>query len=112
MADEINANVYSESLSAEVGSEEILIEAQITAENEIDGEFVENAADISAVLSEEKAVDGEVTLFAGGVANDYNLLINKPKINGIELIGDRTNEEIKIEALSEFQIEEILQSVQ
>jgi len=46
--------------------------------------------------------------------NDYNPLINKPKINGVELIGDKTSRQLKIKettAMTNIEIEEIIQNV-
>ena len=39
------------------------------------------------------------------IANDYNLDINKPKINGIELVGNKTTEDLLIDrGFSEIQV--------
>lgn len=45
-----------------------------------------------------------------GGTYDYNTLENRPRINGVELIGDKTNEELLIEALSNEDIEKALNS--
>lgn len=45
---------------------------------------------------------------------DYEALENKPRINGVELIGNKTSRELHIQetdALSNVEIEQIIQSV-
>lgn len=45
---------------------------------------------------------------------NYETLINKPRINGVELIGDKTSKELNIretEALTNLEIEQIIQNV-
>lgn len=46
----------------------------------------------------------------GGGTTDYEKLQNRPKINGVELIGNKTNEDIKINALTNEEIETLLKS--
>ena len=46
----------------------------------------------------------------GAGSNDYNELINRPKINGIELIGDKTPEELDIMPLTNAEIDEFMNS--
>lgn len=48
------------------------------------------------------------------VDKDYNQLINKPSINGVELVGDLTSEQLHIPdivAITNEEIEEILSNV-
>lgn len=40
--------------------------------------------------------------------NDYALAKNKPSINGVTLLGNKTNEELNIDAISNKEIENIL----
>lgn len=44
----------------------------------------------------------------GGGTTDYEDLTNKPRINGVVLQGDKTNEELKIESISNSELELIL----
>lgn len=39
---------------------------------------------------------------------DYNYAENKPRINGVELSGDKTNEELNIQSISNEDIENII----
>ena len=41
---------------------------------------------------------------------DYAMALNKPKINGIELAGNRTNEDLLINAISNDEIEQLLKA--
>lgn len=43
-----------------------------------------------------------------GGATNYNDLTNKPSINGVELVGNKTNEELLIAAISNEEIEQLL----
>lgn len=44
----------------------------------------------------------------GSGTTDYNELANKPKINGVFLQGDKTNEELHIGSISNMELESIL----
>lgn len=44
---------------------------------------------------------------AGGT-NDYNRLINKPSINAVQLIGDKTFPDLHLDAITPQQIDEIM----
>ena len=46
----------------------------------------------------------------GGGSTNYEQLTNKPSINGVALIGNKTNEEILIQALTNQDIEGILKN--
>lgn len=47
----------------------------------------------------------------GAGSDDYEKLKNKPSVNGVTLIGDRTLEEIGLEEISNLEIEEIIKSI-
>lgn len=46
----------------------------------------------------------------GGGTTDYDKLKNRPSINGVVLTGNKTNEDIKIHALTNEEIESLLKS--
>lgn len=48
------------------------------------------------------------TIVTGGGSNDYNILVNKPQINGVILEGNKSGEEIGFEVLTNIEIESIL----
>ena len=77
--------------------------ADITAQNTLSAEL-SGAQDISAELSETPTLRGVVTLSSETVIKDYNRLINHPSINGVELIGDRTDAELGFSALTDEEV--------
>ena len=50
----------------------------------------------------------EIVPVIGSGTDDYNDLINKPSINGVTLQGNKTNEELLIDAMTNVEIEELL----
>lgn len=61
------------------------------------------------------SMDGDETLGvtvdprAPTIDNDYNALRNKPQIEGNELIGNKTYEELNMHRLTNIELEQILQ---
>lgn len=49
-------------------------------------------------------------IFNVGESSDYNQMTNKPRINGVELYGDKTNEELNISSIENSEIEELLKN--
>lgn len=45
-----------------------------------------------------------------GAANDYALAANKPSINGVTLIGNKSNEELLIDSIPNEDIEKLLKN--
>lgn len=43
-----------------------------------------------------------------GGSSNYNDLTNKPSINGVELVGNKTNEELLIDSISNEDLESLL----
>lgn len=69
------------------------------------------------LVTVEEDAEEEVTTLEediGGGTNNYNNLNNKPKINNVELVGNKTSKDLKIqdemESLTNMEIEEILNS--
>lgn len=54
-------------------------------------------------------IDTDIELSTNGT-NDYNDLINRPSINGVELVGDKTTEELDILPLTNAEIDEFMNS--
>lgn len=72
---------------------------------------------VSAVSSTVEGISREMTnvkqdvgnaIVAADSAKNYEKNINKPKINGTELVGSLTNEDIHIRELTNVEIQEIL----
>lgn len=51
-----------------------------------------------------------VPVIGGSGASDYRDLSNKPKINGVILEGDKSNEDLLIEAIPNEEIEALLKA--
>ena len=65
----------------------------------------------SSIDTDIQTSDGEIDIdieISTGGTNDYNDLINKPSIEGVELVGDKTLEELGVEALTPQEIDELL----
>lgn len=61
------------------------------------------------VTLEESGHTLSVSMEEGGGTKDYRYLVNKPKINSVELIGDKTAEDLRLqgsmEAIAEHDID-------
>ena len=53
--------------------------------------------------------DTDIRPIVGG-GSDYGTLNNKPSINGVTLIGNKTNEELNIRGISNTEIESLLKN--
>ena len=74
----------------------------------LDVDITDNSTDTDIQLTAGQ-IDTQIYTPGAG-SNDYNELINRPKINGIELIGDKTLEELGVEALTPQEIDAIMNS--
>ena len=80
-------------------NETIDIDIEINTDSSIDTD----------IQTSDGEIDTDIELSAGGT-NDYNDLINKPSIEGVELVGDKTLEELGVEALTPQEIDAIINS--
>ena len=63
------------------------------------------------ILEKEPDIELEVNDYVGGLnigTNNYENLNNKPKVNGVELSGDKSFEELGVSPLSNLEIMEII----
>ena len=65
--------------------------------------------DINGSIIQKKNVSG--TIGFSGSARDYNLLVNKPTIEDVPLIGDRSLAEFGEREITNLEIQEIIDSV-
>ena len=71
---------------------------------------LENESSIDTDVSiSDTEIDTDIELSTNGT-NDYNDLVNKPSINGVELVGDKTTEELDILPLTNAEIDEFMNS--
>ena len=61
------------------------------------------------IQTSDGEIDTDIELSTNGT-NDYNDLVNKPSINGVELVGDKTTEELDILPLTNAEIDEFMNS--
>ena len=80
-------------------NETIDIDIEINTDSSIDTD----------IQTSDGEIDTDIEISTGGT-NDYNDLINKPSIEGVELIGDKTLEELGVEALTPQEIDAIINS--
>ena len=66
----------------------------------------ESSIDTDVSISDTE-IDTDIELETNGT-NDYNDLVNKPSINGVELVGDKTTEELDILPLTNAEIDEFM----
>ena len=78
-------------------NETIDIDIEINTDSSIDTD----------IQTSDGEIDTDIVISTGGT-NDYNDLINKPSIEGVELVGDKTLEELGVEALTPQEIDELL----
>lgn len=75
----------------------------------------EEGAEQAITLSEEGSSEQLVTIaqepLIVGAVTSYNKLNDKPQINDVELIGNRSFEELGAESLTNIDIENIINSV-
>ena len=76
---------------------------------DIDIEINTNSSIDTDIQTSDGEIDTDIELSAGGT-NDYNDLVNKPSIEGVELVGDKTLEELGVEALTPQEIDAIINS--
>lgn len=74
---------------------------------------IKNQSEITGVVSQPKTV--AVTMAATSISSgsmattgDYNFLINKPSIEGVTLVGNKTYEELNMNHLTNMEIESML----
>lgn len=80
-------------------NETIDIDIEINTDSSIDTD----------IQTSDGKIDTDIEISTGGTS-DYNDLVNKPSIEGVELIGDKTLEELGVEALTPQEIDAIINS--
>ena len=80
-------------------NETIDIDIEINTDSSIDTD----------IQTSDGEIDTDIEISTSGT-NDYNDLINKPSIEGVELVGDKTLEELGVEALTPQEIDAIINS--
>ena len=69
-----------------------------------------SAAAVSGSLNVDAAISGDLKMAERVYENDYEKLHNKPKINGVELVQDKSFEELGDHVLTNFEILELMKN--
>ena len=67
-----------------------------------------SAAVLSGSLNADAGMTGELKMPRSTVEKDYEKLVNKPSINGVELIQDKSFEDLGDHVLTNFEILELM----
>ncbi len=78
-------------------------------EKELTGQI--SAVNMSAALSASTEMSGMLKQAERVVEKDYEKLINRPSINGVELIKDKTFEDLGMSELTALDVYKILENV-
>ena len=70
-----------------------------------------STASVSAELSASSAVSGVLNMAKSTVEKDYEKLVNKPCINGVELVGNKDFEELGFSELTALDVFNILEKI-
>lgn len=107
----VNSALASDSTLTGVVSSSEGLSGSISSEGTIDGEVVENSK-IDLIMSPAATLNANLTLpetrSGGGGTNDYEELINKPKINNVTLIKNKTFSDLGLNSLSNMELESLL----
>ena len=69
-----------------------------------------SAAKMSCSLNADTGMSGDLKMAERVYENDYEKLHNKPKINGVELVQDKSFEELGDHVLTNFEILELMKN--
>ena len=69
-----------------------------------------SAVKMSGSLNAEQPMSGTLNMAERVYENDYEKLVNKPKINGVELVQDKSFEELGDHVLTNFEILELMKN--
>ena len=69
-----------------------------------------SAVSMSGSLNSETGMSGTLNMAERVYENDYEKLHNKPKINGVELVQDKSFEELGDHVLTNFEILELMKN--
>ena len=69
-----------------------------------------SAETLSGSLNADASMSGTLKMADRGIEKDYEKLVNKPSINGVELIKDKSFEELGDHVLTNFEILELMKN--
>ena len=69
-----------------------------------------SAVSMSGSLNADTGMSGDLKMAERVYENDYEKLVNKPKINGVELVQDKSFEDLGDHVLTNFEILELMKN--
>ena len=69
-----------------------------------------SAGTLSGSMNAEKPISGTLKMADRVIEKDYEKLVNKPSINGVELISDKSFEDLGDHVLTNFEILELMKN--
>ena len=69
-----------------------------------------SAVSVSGSLNADTGMSGSLNMAERVYENDYVKLVNKPKINGVELVQDKSFEDLGDHVLTNFEILELMKN--
>ena len=69
-----------------------------------------SAASVSGSLNADTGMSGDLKMAERVYENDYDKLKNKPSINGVELVQDKSFEDLGDHVLTNFEILELMKN--
>lgn len=73
----------------------------------IDGD-ISPLSNINGDITSLSNIDGNMTYGMGYGTRDYNKLLNKPQIESVELVGDKTFKELGLDVIDTIELLDIL----
>ena len=78
----------------------------------VNAKLTDNRIDVGTELTRDISADAVISHpVSVKRLSDYNLLSNKPSIEGVELIGDKTYEELNLRSITNSDIESLFQNL-
>lgn len=105
----VNRNLASDSTLTGTVSPSEEVSGSVSTEDSLTGEVIDDSK-IDFLMSPKATLQADITLpesRAGGT-NDYEELINKPKINNVTLIKNKTFSDLGLISLSNMELETLL----
>ena len=75
---------------------------------EVDIPIVDITPEVEVEVSSDDPIETETDLVIDDGVKDYNDLLNKPRIESVELVGDKSFDDLNLNKISNSEIEELL----
>lgn len=75
---------------------------------EVDIPIVDITPEVEVEVSSDSPIETETDLVINDGVKDYNDLLNKPRIESVELVGDKSFDDLNLNKISNSEIQELL----